>query len=818
MDDAEQSSKPTSFLASSIRTPSPLFASSALADGFPLHSASFLPVQPRASSAQTLVDDISCGVGITFKRQMVDADYQVESINAVGPVSETGLVRVGDRVIEIDGVKVDGQTFADVCRMLRGAEGSWVVITFEREASRGFKVKVRRRPLREVSRAASPYLHGKSPYVLKTLPTYLPPSGPESQAKPTTPDSLSGGHCCGQERRLSQDALTAPARPTNNFSRRSSDNIPKVICTKPVTNSRLSDAIIRSELDLEQSGTAAVHASQISTRCATSSIHDTSSAVVDVGFQSASSTRRGQDENIFHTPGEGNLKYIDLLWVLVYLFLSALSFCICCKLNHRLGVKTVINWPDLGKWQTALIPLWILFLLGAYAQGCFLVRWLRSGWFAACQMFLDCPGHCVACFYGNGLVAGFAVLFVLKEDRIVEASAIPPWLLLLPISIGVILLMAINILAARSATPPHRYLSLTLHLALTLAVVSIACYLSDSMHILSLPPAYIYIIILAPLALAAFLMMCLGIGNCFKGTNTSKTTAFSINLAGDGFIFVSVIIWSMIWLHFDAQHQHGQVSECFVLVPVAVVSFLYILVAGLSVAFGTLHTPQPHAQHRVPPTPASSHTHGAGALILGNAAERGKIGTTPPPHTDTTVRQTPGPPLNLSGTSHGVSGSSEGVSDEISSPIPASYTTTADHSAHAPDASAHKDTPPSHRVRAHDLYSARGLASEQGQYRMEESPNPRCLQPGAREEDPLPPSPLSAAVPAVLMPHLCDALVYPEILFPVSPEVGRVAVGAVGGRRMCHWHASAGGGEMDADHEEEEEEIIICDVGVWTRG
>ena len=94
---------------------------------------------------------------MTFKRQLLEDKYEVEYINPGGPIDKSGRIAIGDKVVEVDGVHVDGLQFSDVCERLRGQEGSWVEIVFQRHFDDTcVKVGVERTPLRNLCSTISP--------------------------------------------------------------------------------------------------------------------------------------------------------------------------------------------------------------------------------------------------------------------------------------------------------------------------------------------------------------------------------------------------------------------------------------------------------------------------------------------------------------------------------------------------------------------------------------------------------------------------------------------------------------------------------------
>jgi len=420
-----------------------------------------------------------CGVGLTLKRTMMDAEFEVESIHPDGPIDATGRVRVGDKVVEVDGVPVEGKPFEIVCKMLRGGDGSWAHVVFERESRFCYNISVQRTPERNFSRAASP------------------------------------------SSRLG-DRLT-----DNAYSQLPISAEPRVTPTK----------------------------------------------VFECSGAETRLTRRG-DVSEESMDSDGTKCRSLLLWAAVYLCVSALSFCICAKVNTGAGFE---DWPEIGDWSVALCPLWVLNVLGAHPQCTLVRRCIVVGWPGACHETLHSAGQRVALAYGNIFAGAFGVLFTLKHDSWVELPDVVLWL---PLIIGLSVFLFLNCSAVlRREGNGLPCLSTAMQLLMTiLAAASLALHLSER-SFGGLPATRAYYIILAPLALASLLIACAGVLSAIKKLKDKDvhSAGAHFNLAGDGLCWFVVTVWGMFWIHEDAARQ----LPCIVLAPIPVTTVTYLFFTSL---------------------------------------------------------------------------------------------------------------------------------------------------------------------------------------------------------------------------------------------
>ena len=71
------------------------------------------------------------GVGVTFKEK--ENKIFVESLVAEGPAAKSGLIKVGDILLEIDGKSILGLSFDEVMELLHGEKNTEIKLTLKRE-------------------------------------------------------------------------------------------------------------------------------------------------------------------------------------------------------------------------------------------------------------------------------------------------------------------------------------------------------------------------------------------------------------------------------------------------------------------------------------------------------------------------------------------------------------------------------------------------------------------------------------------------------------------------------------------------------------
>ena len=160
------------------------------------------PVSPFPGEESILEDP--CSVGLSLKRQMMDAEFVVELINKDGPIDATGRVRVGDKVVEVDGVAVEGKSFGEVCKMLRGADGSFAHIIFERDVEGSrlcYNISVQRTPERNFSCVSQSV---NSPRLRDRKTDNADSRLPISAEQRVIPPSVFSGECSGAETSLTR--------------------------------------------------------------------------------------------------------------------------------------------------------------------------------------------------------------------------------------------------------------------------------------------------------------------------------------------------------------------------------------------------------------------------------------------------------------------------------------------------------------------------------------------------------------------------------------------------------------------------------------
>jgi C-terminal processing protease CtpA/Prc len=88
-----------------------------------------LTLHPVAAEDTTPPPGPIVGIGVAVK--MVDQHPVIDQVVPRNPADKAGL-KVGDRIVKIDGTSVDGLSLAQIAEHLRGASGSRVRVTIHR--------------------------------------------------------------------------------------------------------------------------------------------------------------------------------------------------------------------------------------------------------------------------------------------------------------------------------------------------------------------------------------------------------------------------------------------------------------------------------------------------------------------------------------------------------------------------------------------------------------------------------------------------------------------------------------------------------------
>jgi carboxyl-terminal processing protease len=88
-----------------------------------------LTLHPAAAADATPPPGPVVGIGVAVK--MADHHPVIDQVIPGNPADKSGL-KVGDRIVQIDGTSVDGLTLDQVAMRLRGVSGSHVRVTIHR--------------------------------------------------------------------------------------------------------------------------------------------------------------------------------------------------------------------------------------------------------------------------------------------------------------------------------------------------------------------------------------------------------------------------------------------------------------------------------------------------------------------------------------------------------------------------------------------------------------------------------------------------------------------------------------------------------------
>lgn len=102
----------------------------------------FLSAQEYQDFLGTMEDETLVGVGMVTSAQTAEDPFVVEEVLANGPAARAGL-EAGDVIVGVDHVDVEGMEPDQIIAMIRGQEGSEVVITYLRDGSRNTVTLVR---------------------------------------------------------------------------------------------------------------------------------------------------------------------------------------------------------------------------------------------------------------------------------------------------------------------------------------------------------------------------------------------------------------------------------------------------------------------------------------------------------------------------------------------------------------------------------------------------------------------------------------------------------------------------------------------------
>lgn len=97
--------------------------------------------ESEASDLKTRLEKEFQGVGIVFK-QSIGGAVVVNDLSDGGPAAKSGMVKIGDSVLEVDNKKVAGMSIDKVMSLIRSSEGKWLLLTLKRKGD-GQIVKVK---------------------------------------------------------------------------------------------------------------------------------------------------------------------------------------------------------------------------------------------------------------------------------------------------------------------------------------------------------------------------------------------------------------------------------------------------------------------------------------------------------------------------------------------------------------------------------------------------------------------------------------------------------------------------------------------------
>ncbi len=92
----------------------------ALAQSLDAHTAYYSPEEAYAMKVQ--LERGMCGIGVLL-REGIDG-ITVQEVIEGGPAKESGLIEVGDTIVQVDGVPIQDISFKTVLEIMRGSEGS----------------------------------------------------------------------------------------------------------------------------------------------------------------------------------------------------------------------------------------------------------------------------------------------------------------------------------------------------------------------------------------------------------------------------------------------------------------------------------------------------------------------------------------------------------------------------------------------------------------------------------------------------------------------------------------------------------------------
>lgn len=111
----------------------------ALAHSLDAHTAYYSPEEAYAMRVQ--LEKGMCGIGVVLREGL--NGVMISDILKGGPADKSGLLHVGDTIVEVDGVSVSQHSFHKILDVLRGEEGSIMVLGVLRSVSSQQKQFVR---------------------------------------------------------------------------------------------------------------------------------------------------------------------------------------------------------------------------------------------------------------------------------------------------------------------------------------------------------------------------------------------------------------------------------------------------------------------------------------------------------------------------------------------------------------------------------------------------------------------------------------------------------------------------------------------------
>ncbi len=103
----------------------------AMAHSLDAHTAYYSPEEAYAIKVQ--LEKGMCGIGVVLREGM--EGICVHDVVKGGPAARSGAILAGDSIVEIDGNKVEGISFQHVLEIMRGKEGSKIILGIKRAKS-----------------------------------------------------------------------------------------------------------------------------------------------------------------------------------------------------------------------------------------------------------------------------------------------------------------------------------------------------------------------------------------------------------------------------------------------------------------------------------------------------------------------------------------------------------------------------------------------------------------------------------------------------------------------------------------------------------